>query len=311
MVLTASWALARRIAVTKSAVNHSSEYWARAMSSTAAAAVVRKPPPDGSVVGTAGWPPGLQVFNAFGSPSPRTAKGVVDGSRELIAAVEAAAKGTAEGARSAAIPQPVRSRAHNLAAERDFVPLRVSDPLADQTARVMRRCEHFAEYGSSYHSLTYFRGNRNVPSVMDPILAALRELDVIRALAPKGAASKGGDALGLHWKLTLNHYRARPKGESLAAAGGALFPWHTDLAANGEITAIATLLAPATLEFAPHADLGAAERPTRVVAAPGSLVLLSGPARWDWVHRAQPHEDADGQERISLVLGCAPVADRF
>lgn len=71
------------------------------------------------------------------------------------------------------------------------------------------------------------------------------------------------------------------------------------------MTCIATLLAPAALEFAPHTD--ATERPTRVTAAPGSLVLLSGPARWDWVHRAQPHADAAGKERISLVLGCAPA----
>ena len=57
----------------------------------------------------------------------------------------------------------------------------------------------------------------------------------------------------LHWKLTLNDYKASTE-DALAEAGGALFPWHTDLAANGEITAISTLLAPAIMEFAPHAD---------------------------------------------------------
>ena len=85
---------------------------------------------------------------------------------------------------------------------------------------------------------------------MDPILSALRELDVIRELSPgTGSGGGGGDSLGLHWKLTLNHYRPRPRddGAALAVAGGALFPWHTDLAANGQITAIATLLAPAVL----------------------------------------------------------------
>ena len=82
------------------------------------------------------------------------------------------------------------------------------------------------------------------------------------------------------------------------------------------MTCISTLLKPAVIEFAPHADIGAADgtgadAPTRVYAAPGSLVLLSGAARWEWVHRAMPHPDAAGKERISLVLGCAPVADRF
>ena len=56
---------------------------------------------------------------------------------------------------------------------------------------------------------------------MEPILDALRELDVIRAVS-KGH-SEGGDELGLHWKLTLNHYKQRDVGEKLD--GGALFPW--------------------------------------------------------------------------------------
>ena len=40
---------------------------------------------------------------------------------------------------------------------------------------------------------------------MDPILDALRELDVVKALST-GEPPKGDtDALGLHWKLTLNN----------------------------------------------------------------------------------------------------------
>ena len=88
-----------------------------------------------------------------------------------------------------------------------------------------------------------------------------------------------------------------------------MFPWHTDLAANGEITAIATLLAPVMLEFAPYA--GAEGEPTRIVANPGTLVVLSGPARWEWVHRAVPHPDAAGMKWISLVLGCAHGSKGF
>merc|ERR1719407_18242 len=269
-------------------------------------------PPAGCVVGTAGWPPGLHVFNGFGAPTPEMASGVVSGARALIAAVERTARGDVGGSRSANIPQPTRSQAHNLAAEREFVPLRVHDPALHEGAAILR-CEHFAEYGSRYHALSDFRGNANLPRVLDPILAALRELDVVRALGTAGGDGTDGDPLGLHWKLTLNHYkpRAAEPSEALAEAGGALFPWHTDLAANGEMTMISTLLAPATLEFAPHADPAAGDVPTRITAAPGSLVLLSGPARWDWVHRAVPHPDAAGKERISLVLGCAPKATAF
>lgn len=233
-------------------------------------------------------------------------RGVIRNSHDILAAIEAAARGEVGGQRKAKIPQPVRSHKHNLAAEREYLPLQVPDPAG---GGVLRRGEFFASYGSGHHALTYFRGNENIPSVMDPILAAMRELDVIKALQEPGTKdSTHGDELGLHWKLTLNHYKKRVAGDdgaALSEAGGALFPWHTDLAANGEITAISTLLAPAMLEFAPHADLGAAETPTRITAMPGSLVLLSGPARWDWVHRAVPHPDAAGKERISLVLGCA------
>ena len=151
-----------------------------------------------------------------------------------------------------------------------------------------RRCEHFAEYGSAAHALSYFRGNENIPAVCNPILAALLKEEAVTSLGEN-----------LHWKLTLNDYKASTE-DALAEAGGALFPWHTDLAANGEITAISTLLAPAIMEFAPHADLAANEKPTRIVARPGTLVLLSGDARWKWVHRAMPHPEAAGKARISL-----------
>jgi len=243
--------------------------------------------------GSAGWPPGLYVFENFGAPAPETAKGVVNGARALIDAVNAAASGGGES-RSADIPQPLEgriSRAHNLQRERKFVPLKVTDPV-DQTER---RCEHFAEYGSAAHALSYFRGNENIPAVCEPILKALLKEEAVTSLGAN-----------LHWKLTLNDYKATKTDADLEEAGGALFPWHTDLAANGEITAISTLLAPAIMEFAPHADAPGA--PTRIVAKPGTLVLLSGDARWKWVHRAMPHPDAAGKARISLVLGCAASA---
>merc|ERR1711970_1455154 len=72
------------------------------------------------------------------------------------------------GGRMGDIPQPLEgriSRAHNLQRERTFVPLRVKDPVQGTE----RRCEHFAEYGSAAHALSYFRGNENIPSVCEPI----------------------------------------------------------------------------------------------------------------------------------------------
>lgn len=277
---------------------------ARHLGTASAAAAVTS---QNVTTGSDGWPPGLFVFDGFGSPSPETARGVVTGAQAVIGAVGESLLGTAPGlARNTAIPQPKQGRisqAHNLAEERSFIPLKVPDPTA-ATAGKVRQCEHFAAYGSKHHALTYFRGNHNIPSFMDPILAALNELDVVRALQTEAKRD-------LHWKLTLNNYQARDGGDdsvALAEAGGALFPWHTDLAANGDITAISTLLAPAIIEFAPHADLCEDQIPTTIVARPGSLVLLSGAARWDWVHRALPHPDAAGKRRISLVLGCGKKA---
>merc|ERR1719420_1485318 len=133
-----------------------------------------------ATTGSAGWPPGLYVFEEFGAPTPETAKGVVNGARALIDAVNAAASGGGES-RSADIPQPLEgriSRAHNLQRERKFVPLRVKDPV-DATER---RCEHFAEYGSAVHALSYFRGNENIPAVCDPILAALLKEEAVTSL---------------------------------------------------------------------------------------------------------------------------------
>ena len=107
----------------------------------------------------------------------RPRKRVVNGARALIDAVNAAANGGGES-RSVDIPQPLEgriSRAHNLQRERTFVPLRVKDPV-DQAER---RCEHFAEYGSAAHALSYFRGNENIPAVCDPILKALLKEEAV------------------------------------------------------------------------------------------------------------------------------------
>ena len=55
-------------------------------------------------------------------------------------------------------------------------------------------------------------------------------------------------------------------------------------------------------------DEGASGVAMEVPPKPGTLVLLSGDARWKWVHRAMPHPNAAGKARISLVLGCAASA---
>ena len=57
-----------------------------------------------------------------------------------------------------------------------------------------------------------------------------------------------------------------------------------------------------------HARLMTTLARSRAARAGAPIVLLSGDARWKWVHRAMPHPEAAGKARISLVLGCAASA---
>ncbi len=81
-----------------------------------------------------------------------------------------------------------------------------------------------------------------------------------------------------------------------------------DTPSNGEITGIVTLLCDAEVEMKPNRD--AAEATYRATLTPGSLFLLSGDARWQWVHRVLPRPllhaaTTEGTtQRVSLVLGC-------
>merc|ERR1712167_247464 len=165
----------------------------------------------------------------------------------------------------------------NLQRERTFVPLRVKDPV-DQTER---RCEHFAEYGSAAHALSYFRGNENIPAVCEPILSALLKENAVTSLGEN-----------LHWKLTLNDYKASTE-DALAEAGGALFPWHTDLAANGEITAISALLR------ASHHGIRASRRPRRERTADAHRreAGYPGPALGGRALEVGPPRDAPSRRR--------------
>ena len=109
--------------------------------------------------------------------------------------------------------------------------------------------------------------------------STLRELDVVRASGPREATAQTAILSGCTGS-SLNHYKPRAAEllRGLAEAGGALFPWHTDLAANGEMTMISTLQAPA-IDDTPHADPPPA---TSYSARARSLgpAALSGPARW-------------------------------
>jgi len=206
------------------------------------------------------------------------------------------------------------SPAHNIPIRSEYVPVKV--PLrgfysSKSSCTPKLSAEHFSHYGEG-HRLTYYRGNDNIPQLelpddflgkMSSIKGIENELEGSRSLSepPK-------------WRLTLNHYPApsthQSDKEKPVRAG---FPWHRDLEANGASSMILGLGSPGRLEFGkepnsqpPPAD-NRVERPDLVEAVrsielqPGSLLILTGPARWHLVHRVL--NCTQGEERASLVFG--------
>lgn len=276
------------------------------------------------------------------------------------------------------VPQPIRSEAHNLAEERSFRRLQLpnrwippSNPHAppfgadadvgEQPPRAettpssnsgrrrrggeVLNCEHFEGYGrADIHDLTYFQRNRNIPGYAQAVVLEIAQLPEVAAVA--AAVADARDTL--EWRMTLNAFTAVESAVDPSVQGGddeALFPWHVDLPANGDVTAILTLGRAGRIQFArphlttpdaPHSDgnrQGESEggresdcdgtqptvtEPLTIDLEPGSLLVASGAARWDFVHRVvplpfAPADDAVAREllgdpkgavRYSLVFGC-------
>jgi len=210
-------------------------------------------------------------------------------------------------------------------------------PSLSSTTKSTRSAEHFCNYGQG-HRLTYYRGNENIPRLGLPLnfldrLLALKGIDQevqksrCQRLVGRSrtAVVEEEEDLKHKWRLTLNHYPS----SSVTNGGGRVgFPWHCDLEANGAATVILGLGSPGRLEFGKKSssnnnnlgeDLSSVpssspndnlvERraedvvePVRsITLKPGSLLILTGPARWHFVHRVLP--SVNGGERASLVYG--------
>jgi hypothetical protein len=156
--------------------------------------------------------------------------------------------------------------------------------------------QHFERYGEEGHQLTYFIGNNNIPSfVSKKIIASMEKLDAVERLRKKAGAP-------LVWNFTFNVYQSIKDNPQLVAG----FPFHKDIASNGEITAIFSLLSEAEVQMKHESEVG----PTYSgILKPGSLFVLSGEARWSWLHRIVPktlggERPEQSIHRMSLVLGC-------
>jgi len=207
-------------------------------------------------------------------------------------------------------PMALVSPDHNLPNRKEeYIPLKLTD-LEDASRSLS--CEHFANYGAD-HELTYFRGTRNLPSAVLPLVQKLEALDRVREEVFEGRARLGRRMdRPFEWRLTMNRYVARDG--SLTRPG---FPWHRDIEANGASTMILGLGTTGRLQFAEDpegGDLRIArkldglrynadyEPCVDLTLASGDLLALTGSSRWEMIHRVAA--EGNGDARMSLVFGC-------
>ena len=200
---------------------------------------------------------------------------------------------------------------HNLPNRKEeYVPLKLPD--VDNPSRLLG-CEHFPAYGDG-HELTYFRGTRNLPSLVQPLVEKLDALPAVRDEVLWNRGRLGRKASTPHeWRLTMNRYVARDA--ALTRPG---FPWHRDIEANGASTMILGLGSSGRLQFAED-PLGGDLRIAKTLDGlrydsdytpsldltlePGDLLVLTGKSRWQMIHRVAG--EGNGGARASLVFGCS------
>ena len=151
----------------------------------------------------------------------------------------------------------------------------------------------FAGYGSDTHTLTYFLGRKNIPVRIGDAL-----IPMVEALVKECGIA---DEVSGDWRLSMNVY-GEEDGDTCSAADeeevkeddASSFGWHKDIAANGDFTAITSLAGVGAIEFrSPQGEVVGVE------LDPGSVLIASGPARWEWDHRVA----STSPGRLSLVLG--------
>lgn len=152
------------------------------------------------------------------------------------------------------------SRNHNLDSPEYYSPIKLFD------GKIIH-AQHFSEYGSTHHQLTYFRGNDNIPSFVRELLIP----NVIDLLKLRDVT----------WNLTLNRY-----------VGKIDFLFHKDIESNGESTAIYSPDSGAVFEICDDVVL------REYVLPVNALLVMSGDAR-QLKHRVTSSCD----KRTSLVLG--------
>lgn len=246
---------------------------------------------------------GLQIIRSFVGAAE---------ARILLSGASRLSQRATEATRSIVEPA-VTSTAHNVNSQESFHSLSLALDGDGGTAQ----CEHFADYAEG-HALTYFRGKIPALGAAPSLPRRLAALPTVRDELARSRQRLNRPGSGaLKWKMTLNRYASTAERAGSPRAG---FPWHRDLVANGAASMILSLGGTGELEFgvepsdaeepvdgirysSDHTVAPAQEVPVveRVSLRDGDLLVLTGPARWEYLHRVCPSRSTD--ERVSLVFG--------
>ncbi|KAL9658404.1 hypothetical protein ABK040_015723 [Willaertia magna] len=223
------------------------------------------------------------------------------------------------------------SQHHNLTSQESFQKVKVTNPTSTKN-QIENYQEHiyvevFEKYGEEGHVLVYCR-NKNIPQfiINDIIEKKMLQNDKVREIINQNVRNQQN----IDWKITLNYYNPIERNNLVEYAG---FPFHRDIASNGNITGILTLGSPGLIEFKRteveydgfkpkeeqskeknyNSHEGDCSNIYRTLLDVNSLLILSGESRWNYLHRVVPTAkefEFEGkiykreQPRMTIVFGC-------
>ncbi|KAG2382477.1 hypothetical protein C9374_005057 [Naegleria lovaniensis] len=235
------------------------------------------------------------------------------------------------------------SQYHNLTSKESFQKVKLEELSQGEKPYFV---EVFEQYGHEGHCLVYCR-NSNLPKftkeiiqkkllqhpqtkqlVIENVREEIRKMLLMASNEEMSTVKTSQDVFSnIDWKVALNFYKV--KDNHLSG-----FSFHRDIASNGNITAILALQSYGMLEFKkPNVEydgfkpkenqsneqqlverhLEEDHETSKVLVEPRTLLILSGEARWDYLHRVPPLEkefEFEGKKyvredsRWSVVFGC-------
>lgn len=147
--------------------------------------------------------------------------------------------------------------------------------------------QHYPRFGEG-HQLTCFMGRENIPAIVqNNLISRISNLTEVRRLSPAP-----------EWNCIFNTYRC-PR-NNLGLPG---LEWPTDTPSNGKISLIYTSSGEGKFEIKESSQ---SKEYYPFIMSPGSLLVLSGPAREQMVHRitlrdSSPFDRPIGRDSFVLV----------